>query len=79
MSSRLNDRPRSLARDEACATPPESERAEVHLWGVDQQTAMMQQPHFMKNVALAGASLVLFCVLKQGGAALPHTLTGPLF
>lgn len=48
-------------------------------WGVDQQTAMMQMPHFLKNIALAGASLVLFYVFKQGGDALPYTLTGPLF
>lgn len=48
-------------------------------WGVDQQTAMMQQPHFMKNIALAGAALVLFYVFKQGGDALPYTITGPLF
>ena len=48
-------------------------------WGVDAQTAMMQQPHFMKNIALAGAALVLFYLFKQGGDALPYTLTGPLF
>ncbi len=48
-------------------------------WGVDQQTAMMQMPHFLKNIALAGAALVLFYVFEQGGNALPYTLTGPLF
>jgi hypothetical protein len=40
---------------------------------------MTQQPHFMKNIALAGAALVLFYVFKQGGSALPYTITGPLF
>jgi len=48
-------------------------------WGVDPETAMMQQPHFMKNIALAGAALVLFYLFKQGGDALPYTITGPLF
>lgn len=48
-------------------------------WGVDEQTAMMQMPHFLKNIALAGASLVLFYVFKQGGDDLAYTLTGPLF
>ncbi len=48
-------------------------------WGVDEQTAMMQMPHFLKNIALAGAALVLFYVFQQGGDDLPYTLTGPLF
>ncbi len=48
-------------------------------WGVDEQTAMAQMPHFLKNMALAGASLVLFYVFKQGGDELPYTVTGPLF
>ena len=48
-------------------------------WGVDEQTAMMQMPHFMKNIALTGASLVLFYLFQQAGDDLPYTLTGPLF
>lgn len=48
-------------------------------WGVDAQTQMMQMPHFLKNIALAGAALVLFYVFKEAGDDLPYTLTGPLF
>jgi uncharacterized membrane protein YphA (DoxX/SURF4 family) len=31
-------------------------------WGVDQQTAMMQKPHFMKNIALAGSALMFLAI-----------------
>jgi uncharacterized membrane protein YphA (DoxX/SURF4 family) len=31
-------------------------------WGVDQQTAMMQMPHFLKNLALAGSALMLLAI-----------------
>ncbi|MBI2305138.1 MAG: DoxX family protein [Chloroflexi bacterium] len=31
-------------------------------WGVDPQTAMMQKPHFLKNIALAGSALMLLAV-----------------
>lgn len=31
-------------------------------WGVDQQTMMMQMPHFLKNLALAAAALALLGV-----------------
>lgn len=48
-------------------------------WGVDEQTALMQMPHFLKNVALAGAALAFFYLFKEGGSDLPYTLTGPLF
>ena len=48
-------------------------------WGVDAQTQMMQMPHFLKDISLAGASLVLFYLFYEGGDALPYTLTGPLF
>lgn len=48
-------------------------------WGVDAQTAQMQMPHFLKNIALAGAALVLFYLFREGGDGLPYTLTGPLF
>ncbi len=48
-------------------------------WGVDAQTQMMQMPHFLKNISLAGASLVLFYLFHEGGDNLPYTLTGPLF
>jgi len=47
-------------------------------WGVDEQTQMMQMPHFLKNIALAGAALVLFYLFRQA-PDLPYTLTGPLF
>lgn len=33
-------------------------------WGVDQQTAMMQMPHFLKNIALA-ASALMFLAIPQ--------------
>ncbi len=48
-------------------------------WGVDSQTQMMQMPHFLKNISLAGAALVLFYLFYEGGDALPYTLTGSLF
>lgn len=48
-------------------------------WGVDAQTQMMQMPHFLKNIALAGAALVLFYLFREGGDGVPYTLTGPLF
>jgi putative oxidoreductase len=48
-------------------------------WGVDAQTQMMQMPHFLKNLSLAGASLVFFYLFREGGDDLPYTLTGPLF
>ncbi len=48
-------------------------------WGVDAETAQMQMPHFLKNIALAGAALAFFYLFKQGGGDLPYTLTGPLF
>lgn len=48
-------------------------------WGVDAQTAQMQMPHFLKNIALAGAALAFFYLFREGGDALPYTLTGPLF
>lgn len=48
-------------------------------WGVDAQTRMMQMPHFLKNVALAGAALAFFYVFREGGDDLAYTLTGPLF
>ncbi|MBI2848874.1 MAG: DoxX family membrane protein [Chloroflexi bacterium] len=31
-------------------------------WGVDQQTAMMQMPHFLKNIALAGSALMFLAI-----------------
>lgn len=31
-------------------------------WGVDQQTMMMQMPHFLKNMALAGSSLMFLAI-----------------
>jgi uncharacterized membrane protein YphA (DoxX/SURF4 family) len=48
-------------------------------WGVDAETQMMQMPHFLKDISLAGASLVLFYLFYEAGDALPYTLTGPLF
>ncbi|MDD5466957.1 MAG: DoxX family protein [Anaerolineales bacterium] len=33
-------------------------------WGVDQQTRMMQMPHFLKNLALA-ASALMFLAIPQ--------------
>jgi putative oxidoreductase len=48
-------------------------------WGVDPQTAQMQMPHFLKNLALAGVALVFFYLFREGGDAVPYTLTGPLF
>jgi uncharacterized membrane protein YphA (DoxX/SURF4 family) len=33
-------------------------------WGVDQQTMMMQMPHFLKNLALA-ASALMFLAIPQ--------------
>jgi len=33
-------------------------------WGVDQQTAMMQMPNFLKNIALA-ASAMMFLAIPQ--------------
>ncbi|OGF57584.1 MAG: DoxX family protein [Candidatus Fraserbacteria bacterium RBG_16_55_9] len=31
-------------------------------WGMDQQTAMMQMPHFLKNIALAGSTLMFLAI-----------------
>lgn len=48
-------------------------------WGVDAQTALMQQPHFMKNMSLAGAALVLFFVFGELDEDAPFTITDALF
>lgn len=48
-------------------------------WGVDAQTAMMQQPHFMKNISLAGAALVMFFVFGELDEDAPLTVTDALF
>jgi putative oxidoreductase len=45
----------------------------------DPQTAQNQQAHFMKNIALAGAALIIFAVFAHLGDDLGLTLTGPLF
>lgn len=31
-------------------------------WGVDEKTAAMQMPHFMKNIALAGSALMFLAI-----------------
>ncbi len=48
-------------------------------WGVDKETAMQQQPHFMKNIALAGAALVLFYLFGELDSDAPFTITDALF
>lgn len=48
-------------------------------WGVDAETAMMQQPHFMKNISLAGAALVMFFVFGELDEDAPFTVTDALF
>ncbi len=48
-------------------------------WGVDKETAMMQQPHFLKNIGLAGGALVLFYLFGELDEDAPLTLTDALF
>ena len=45
----------------------------------DPQMRANQQAHFMKNLSLAGAALVLFYLFQQFGDQIGLTLTGPLF
>lgn len=49
-------------------------------WGLaDAQMAQNQQIHFMKNMAMTGAALVLFAFFQQFGTEVDLTLTDPLF
>lgn len=49
-------------------------------WKVeDPQMRAMQQAHFMKNIALAGAALVLLYLFQHFGEAVELTAGGPLF
>jgi putative oxidoreductase len=45
----------------------------------DPQARFMEQVQFMKDTALAGASLMLFALFAQRGEELRYVLVGPLF
>ncbi|WP_328876747.1 DoxX family protein [Streptomyces sp. NBC_00287] len=45
----------------------------------DPQARQMEMVHFQKDMALAGAALMLFGFVAHVGGALGLTLTGPLF
>jgi len=45
----------------------------------DGQAQQQEQVHFMKDVSLAGASLLLFALFVKLGDDLGLTITGPLF
>lgn len=45
----------------------------------DGQAKMQEQVHFMKDLSLAGASLLLFALFVKLGDDLDLTITGPLF
>lgn len=49
-------------------------------WGVaDAQARMMEQTQLLKDLALAGASLMILALFAYAGSDLGLTLTGPLF
>lgn len=49
-------------------------------WGLpDPMMSANQQAHFMKNIALAGGSLILFALLLKCADRLALVVTGPLF
>lgn len=48
-------------------------------WKEEGQAAMAEQVNFMKNMALAGAALILFAFFAYAGDDLGLTITGPLF
>lgn len=49
-------------------------------WGEsDPQARMNEMTHFLKDLGLAGASLVLFVLFAEWGADLGFTLSDPLF
>ena len=49
-------------------------------WGLtDRMMAATQQAHFLKNLALAGASLALFVFFTRCADRLALVVTGPLF
>ncbi|MGH3520848.1 MAG: DoxX family protein [Haloechinothrix sp.] len=51
-----------------------------NFWGeTDQQARMMEMTQFMKDLALAGAALLIFVFYGQFGDELGLTITGPLF
>lgn len=45
----------------------------------DPQARQMEMVHFQKDVALAGAALMLFAFIAHAGSDLGLTITGPLF
>jgi putative oxidoreductase len=45
----------------------------------DAQAKMMEQIQFFKDVALAGANLMLMVLISHAGDDLGLTITGPLF
>jgi putative oxidoreductase len=49
-------------------------------WRVeDPQQAQVEQAQFLKNIALAGAALIVFFIYNEEQLAVPLTLLGPLF
>jgi uncharacterized membrane protein YphA (DoxX/SURF4 family) len=50
-----------------------------HFWTDEGDAQVMEMTNFMKNLALAGAGLVIFAAIGVFGEALGFTITGPLF
>ena len=48
-------------------------------WREEGQERMLDMIHFQKDIALAGAALMLFALFSFVGDALGLTITGPLF
>ena len=50
-----------------------------HPWTDEGDVRQMEFTNFMKDLALAGAGLVLWVLISHAGSDLPLTITGPLF
>ena len=50
-----------------------------HPWTDEGDTQQVEFTQFMKNVALAGAGIVLWVLIGYAGSELPLTVTPPLF
>ncbi len=48
-------------------------------WRDTGDARQMEQVQFLKDVSLAGASLMLFAFFREVGEGLGYTITGPLF